>query len=216
MSREPLFIPIGIGDETLEPVGFELYEGEHALVTGPPRTGRTTTLLVVAEVISRSVPRGRAGGNRTPARLAAARVLAAGSRRDLGGEIADLIAELRASERMQVLLIDDADATEDPQRALSELFSAGAAGGHIHAVIAGRADELRSLGHWSVGARKSRVGLLIQPDLQTDGMLLGVTLPRRPAPPDPAGLRLPRRRGRIRVDAGRARVIGRHDSRQAS
>ena len=55
-EREPLFIPIGIGDETLEPAGFELYEGDHALIAGPPRTGRTTTLLVVAEVISRLYP----------------------------------------------------------------------------------------------------------------------------------------------------------------
>ena len=62
-------------------------------------------------------------------------------------------------------------------------------------MIAGRADALRSLGHWSVGARKSRVGLLIQPDLQTDGMLLGVTLPRRPAPPARPGCG-------YRVDAG--------------
>jgi S-DNA-T family DNA segregation ATPase FtsK/SpoIIIE len=195
MSREPLFIPIGIGDETLEPVGFELYEGEHALVTGPPRTGRTTTLLVIAEVIARSYPGIELAGIavRRGSRLREfpqlARVATSAE------EIADLIAELRASERMQVLLIDDADATEDPQRALSELFSAGAAGGHIHAVIAGRADELRSLGHWSVGARKSRVGLLIQPDLQTDGMLLGVTLPRRPAPPTRPGCG-------YRVDAG--------------
>ena len=195
-SREPLFIPIGIGDETLEPVGFELYEGEHALVTGPPRTGRTTTLLVIAEVVSRLYPGveltaiavRRGSALRECPRLT--RVVTSAE------EIADLVAERRASERMQVLLIDDADATDDPSRALSELFSAGAvAGGHIHAVIAGRADELRSLGHWSVGARKSRVGLLIQPDLQTDGMLLGVTLPRRPAPPTRPGCG-------YRVDAG--------------
>jgi S-DNA-T family DNA segregation ATPase FtsK/SpoIIIE len=196
VSREPLFIPIGIGDETLEPVGFELYEGEHALVTGPPRTGRTTTLVVIAEAISALYPGVELAGIavRRGSRLRECPQLARVA--TTAEEIADLVAELRASERMQVLLIDDADATDDPQRALSDLFSAGAAaGGHIHAVIAGRADELRSLGHWSVGARKSRVGLLIQPDLQTDGMLLGVTLPRRPAPPARPGCG-------YRVDAG--------------
>ncbi len=196
VSREPLFIPIGIGDETLEPVGFELYEGEHALVAGPPRTGRTTTLLVIAEAISRLYPGIELAGVavRRGSRLRECPQLSRVA--TSAQEIAELIAELRASERMQVLLIDDADATDDPSRALSDLFSAGgAAGGHIHAVIAGRADELRSLGHWSVGARKSRVGLLIQPDLQTDGMLLGVTLPRRPAPPARPGCG-------YRVDAG--------------
>ena len=55
-EREPLFVPIGIGDETLEPAGFELYEGDHALIAGPPRSGRTTSLLVVAEVVARLYP----------------------------------------------------------------------------------------------------------------------------------------------------------------
>jgi S-DNA-T family DNA segregation ATPase FtsK/SpoIIIE len=198
VSREPLFIPIGIGDETLEPVGFELYEGEHALITGPPRTGRTTALLVIAEVISRLYPGVELAGIavRRGSRLREAPQLERVA--TSAEEIADLVAELKASGRLQVLLIDDGDATEDPSRALSELFSGNAAGpgpSHVHAVIAGRADELRSLGHWSVGARKSRVGLLIQPDLQTDGMLLGVTLPRRPAPPARPGCG-------YRVDAG--------------
>jgi len=31
--------------------------------------------------------------------------------------------------------------------------------------------------------RRSRTGLLLQPDVQADGGLLGVTLPRRPSPP---------------------------------
>ena len=51
-----IFIPFGIGDETLEPAGFELYEGDHAMIAGPARTGRTTALLVVAEVLSRLYP----------------------------------------------------------------------------------------------------------------------------------------------------------------
>jgi S-DNA-T family DNA segregation ATPase FtsK/SpoIIIE len=58
---------------------------------------------------------------------------------------------------------------------------------------------LRSLGHWSVGARRSRTGLLLQPEVTVDGPLLGVTLPRRPSPPvrpgcgyrvDPGGFEL--------------------------
>ena len=70
---------------------------------------------------------------------------------------------------------------------------------NLHAVVAGRGDALRTLGHWTVGARRSRVGLLLQPDVQVDGALLGVTLPRRPAPPvrpgcgyriDPGGFEL--------------------------
>jgi S-DNA-T family DNA segregation ATPase FtsK/SpoIIIE len=142
-SREPLFVPIGIGDETLEPVGFELYEGEHAIVAGAARTGRSMTLMVIAEVVSRMYPgievaaiacRRNSALRDSPwvTRLATA-----------PEQIADLVTELRESERMHVLLIDDADVTDDPARALSDLFSASVA--NIHAVVAGRADELRSL-----------------------------------------------------------------------
>ncbi len=47
-------------------------------------------------------------------------------------------------------------------------------------VAAGRADALRSLySHWTRTVRASRVGLLLQPDVDVDGDLLSVRLPRR-------------------------------------
>jgi len=175
-----LFIPIGIGDETLEPTGFELYEGDHVLIAGPPRTGRTTALLVIAEVVSRLYPEIELTGVAT--RRSALRQCGALSRVITAtDQLAELVSELRASERLQMLLIDDADVVDDPARALSDLFSAPLPS--LHAVVAGRTDALRSLGHWSVGARRSRTGLLLQPEVTVDGPLLGVTLPRRPLPP---------------------------------
>jgi S-DNA-T family DNA segregation ATPase FtsK/SpoIIIE len=92
-----------------------------------------------------------------------------------------------------MLLIDDADAVDDPSRALSDLFSSSQP--HLHAIVAGRTDALKSLGHWSVGVRRSRTGLLLQPEVTVDGPLLGVTLPRRPLPPVRPGCG-------YRVDAG--------------
>jgi S-DNA-T family DNA segregation ATPase FtsK/SpoIIIE len=98
---------------------------------------------------------------------------------------------------LSLLLIDDADTVDDPSRALSDLF--GAPLTNLHAVVAGRTDALKTLGHWSVGVRRSRTGLLLQPEVQVDGTLLGVTLPRRPVPPvrpgcgyrvDPGGFEL--------------------------
>ncbi len=194
--REPLFIPIGIGDETLEPAGLELYEADHALIAGPARSGRTTALLVVAEVVSRLYPDIELLG--VASRRSVLRESAALSRVIAGAEeMAELAAEIAAAEHPQLLLIDDADVLDDPTRALTNLFATPLA--HLHAIVAGRADALRSLGHWSVGVRRSRVGVLLQPDLQVDGPLLGVTLPRRPAPParpgcgyriDPGGFEL--------------------------
>jgi DNA segregation ATPase FtsK/SpoIIIE, S-DNA-T family len=195
-EREPLFIPFGIGDETLEPAGFELYEGDHAMIAGPARTGRTTALLVVAEVLSRLYPEIPLVGVAT--RRSALRECAALSKvitavEDLG----ELVTELRDAEQLHVLLVDDADIVDDPTRGLSDLFAAPRA--NLHAIVAGRTDALKTLGHWSVGVRRARTGILLQPDVQMDGQLLGVTLPRRPTPPvrpgcgyrvDPGGFEL--------------------------
>ena len=194
-----MFIPFGIGDETLEPAGFELYEGDHAMIAGPARTGRTTALLVVAEVLSRLYPDIPLIGIAT--RRSALRECAALSRvitaTDELGELGELVTELRDAEQLHVLLVDDADVVDDPTRGLSDLFAAPRA--NLHAIIAGRTDALKTLGHWSVGVRRARTGLLLQPDVQVDGPLLGVTLPRRPTPPvrpgcgyrvDPGGFEL--------------------------
>jgi S-DNA-T family DNA segregation ATPase FtsK/SpoIIIE len=195
-SRDPLFVPVGIGDETLEPAGFELYEGDHVIVAGPSRSGRTTALMVVAEVVARLYPEIRITG--VALRRSALRECPVLSRVVASpDELAEVAGELRSANGLQLLLVDDADTVDDPARALSDLFAAQL--GNLHAVVAGRGDALRTLGHWSVGARRSRVGLLLQPDVQVDGALLGVTLPRRPAPPvrpgcgyriDPGGFEL--------------------------
>jgi S-DNA-T family DNA segregation ATPase FtsK/SpoIIIE len=51
-------------------------------------------------------------------------------------------------------------------------------------VAAARTDDVRgSFGHWLREIRKSRTGLLLQPDLTMDGDLLGVRLPRRLSTP---------------------------------
>jgi DNA segregation ATPase FtsK/SpoIIIE, S-DNA-T family len=187
-----IFIPIGIGDDRLEPAGFELYEGDHALIAGPPRTGRTTALLVVAEVMARLHPDVELVGIAT--RRSALRDCPVLARVATGADqIGELVADLRAADRLRFLLIDDADVVDDPARALSDLFSAPVS--TVHAVVAGRTDALKSLGHWSVGVRRSRTGLLLQPEVTTDGPLLGVTLPRRPLPPVRPGCG-------YRVDAG--------------
>ncbi|HEY5316979.1 MAG TPA: FtsK/SpoIIIE domain-containing protein [Solirubrobacteraceae bacterium] len=180
VGQEPWFVPLGIGDDQLEPVGFELYQGDHALVAGSPRSGKTTVLLLLAALVARAHPEySLIGVAVRPSKLRECseleRVVTEAK------EIPTLVEELRAGSGPRLLLIDDAEMVPDEARALTALFTDAPAG--LHAVVAGRADGLRSLGHWSAGARRSRAGLLLQPDVQTDGGLLGVTLPRRPAPP---------------------------------
>jgi DNA segregation ATPase FtsK/SpoIIIE, S-DNA-T family len=178
---DPWFVPVAIGDETLAPVGFELFDGDHALVTGPARSGKTTALLTAASVVARMYPEVEVCGvalRRSPLRECAGLTRLASSPEELDA----LIDELRgAPDGIKLLLIDDAETVDDPRRVLSDLLSATGTG--LHALVAGRPDAFRALGHWSAGARRSRTGLLLVPDLQMDGALLGAALPRRPVPP---------------------------------
>ena len=97
-----------------------------------------------------------------------------------------------------LVLVDDAEQTDD-DGPLADLAAAGRPG--LHIVAAGRAEPLRqSYGHWTRAVRAGRTGLLLQPDVDLDGDLLGCSLPRRP----PTGLT--RGRGWLIVD-GDARFV---------
>ena len=179
-DRDSWFVPLAIGDETLAPVGFELFDGDHALVSGPPRSGKTTALLIAASVAARMYPEVELFGvalRRSPLRDCAGLARLAST----PDELEALIDELRGREGVKLLLVDDAETVDDPRRSLSDLLSAPGTG--VHALIAGRSETFRALGHWTAGARRSRTGLLLVPDLQMDGALLGAALPRRPVPP---------------------------------
>ncbi len=84
------------------------------------------------------------------------------------------------------VLIDDAEGFDDADGAIAGLLSARRP--HLHVVAAARADSLRSLyGHWTTDVRRSKVGLLLRPDVDLDGDLLGAGLPRRAPVPLTAG-----------------------------
>jgi S-DNA-T family DNA segregation ATPase FtsK/SpoIIIE len=175
-----LRLPLAIGDEDLAAVGFGLYPGEHALIAGPPRSGKTTALLALAECASRLHPELEIIGValRRCALAESPRLTRVVRRAD---ELEALVSELRESPAPRLVLIDDAEAIDDPSRRLTDALTAPDAGFHV--VAAGRGDGLNTLGHWSSAVRRSRVGLLLMPNPQLDGALLGVALPRRPVPP---------------------------------
>ncbi len=87
------------------------------------------------------------------------------------------LAVLRDGRRPTVVLVDDAERVDD-----DGTLAALAASGHpaLHVIAAGRPDVVRSIyGHWTAGLRRSRLGILLQPDVDLDGDLLGAALPRR-------------------------------------
>jgi DNA segregation ATPase FtsK/SpoIIIE, S-DNA-T family len=177
LSEEPWRIPFGVRESDLAAAELVLYEGEHALVAGPARSGKSTALWTIAESL-----RGAGGdvhvaaiaGRRSPLRDCPVPDRLA----DIGGEATAMLALLRTVPGPVVLLIDDAENLEDADGAIAGLLAA--AGPNLHVIAAGRSDSLRSLyGHWTKTIARSKSGLLLKPNIDFDGDLLGAALPRR-------------------------------------
>ncbi|MFC9201322.1 FtsK/SpoIIIE domain-containing protein [[Kitasatospora] papulosa] len=174
----PRRIPIGLDADSLGCAGLQLYEGEHALIAGPQRSGRSTALCTIARLVTAS-----ADGGVLPS------VIAFAPRRSPLRELADLSAVVTSYEALEetlftlpargtaLLLVDDADAVEDGSGVIERWLTS--AGPDAHMIAAGRTDALRrAYGHWTQRVRESRCGVLLCPDHDVDGDLLGTELPR--------------------------------------
>ncbi|MGH2943713.1 MAG: ABC transporter substrate-binding protein, partial [Solirubrobacteraceae bacterium] len=70
------------------------------------------------------------------------------------------------------------DLREDPDGAIEGLLAANRP--DLHVVAAGRGDTLRTMySHWTGAVRRSKNGILLRPNIDLDGDLVGVNLPRR-------------------------------------
>lgn len=176
-SSTPIRIAIGLREDTFEPAILELYEGEHAMVAGPARSGKSTLLLAVAETLGRLPSEQRPAlwgihDRRSP--LGAARLDRTAEGPD---EIAVLLGAIREESRTVVLLVDDAERVRDPEHRFGAWASAAPEG--VVIIAAARSTELRSnFGHWTRFVCASGCGVLLQPDPLQDGQILDVKLPR--------------------------------------
>jgi S-DNA-T family DNA segregation ATPase FtsK/SpoIIIE len=179
LSSEPWRIPIGVRESDLSIAELVLYEGEHALVAGPARSGKSTALRTIAESLRSGGSDGAlqivaTGGRRSPLRECPALDRFAGA----GDESTTMLASLRTAGGPVVVLIDDGEDFDDGDGAIEGLLSA--AQPDLHVVAAGRSESLRAMfGHWTKIVARSKTGLLLRPNIDFDGDLLGATLPRR-------------------------------------
>ena len=165
-----LDIRFAMSDLTLEPTGLALHDGEHALVLGPPRTGRTAALAAIAAAA-------RSGGVEV--------TVVAGRSGDLAARLGVEPVSVEALDSAdagdgarRLLLVDDADRLDDPGGVLARIAGCGAEG-RCHLVASTTADRLRSsYGHWLAELRSCRTGVLFRPG-PLDGDLLGAPLPAR-------------------------------------
>jgi S-DNA-T family DNA segregation ATPase FtsK/SpoIIIE len=179
LEAEPWLIPVGMQEADFSPAFLEIYEGEHALIAGPARSGKSTLLLALAAALRGSATsRGPAQvwgicDRRSPLALADLDRVAVGT-----DEVPALLASLRLERGPVFLLIDDAERFEDSDQSIAGVVASGQPG--LCVIAAGRAADLRGLyTHWTKTVRKSRLGVLLQPDINYDGELLGTALPRK-------------------------------------
>lgn len=174
IDSHDLTIPLGIRESDLEPVSIDLGDGDHAVLAGPPQSGRTTMLVDIARRLRAADP-------------ALVLVGIAGTRSGLNGldaldaygTVADLSHVLRAAvgdERRWVILVDDAGRVDD-DGALAAVLASNRPG--LHVIAAGRPDDFRGHSSWTRPLRRSRTGALLRPDLTTDGDVFTARLPRR-------------------------------------
>jgi DNA segregation ATPase FtsK/SpoIIIE, S-DNA-T family len=177
VDGEPWLLPVGIAESTLAPALLIVYPAEHVLIAGPARSGRSGLLRALASLLTAATPEvGLTVVATRPSPL-----------RQLDGvahvitdaqELPDELAQVAGAGGRHVVLIDDAEALEDPAGAVEALLKRRLP--DVHVFAAGRADLLRSAyGHWTQTVRRSGAGVLLRPDVDYDGDLLAVRLPRQ-------------------------------------
>ncbi|HKY67111.1 MAG TPA: hypothetical protein VJM49_12105, partial [Acidimicrobiales bacterium] len=177
LAARPWRVPIAVSEATRAPVGLVAYQGEHGLIAGPARSGKSSALLTVAASCRAGDP-------------AITVVAVAGPRSPLSTDaiVDHLVAPGEIGERLGprvdgvtgrvLVLVDDAEAIDDVGGVLDRLSTTDRP--DLLFVAAGRNDGIRTgYSHWTRPLRRSKLGVLLRPDVDLDGDILGVSVPRR-------------------------------------
>jgi DNA segregation ATPase FtsK/SpoIIIE, S-DNA-T family len=174
-------LPLGLAFSTAATALLDVPDGDHCLVLGPSRSGKSTVLQRFAEAWS-DVHRGDGSDEPFVGVVAPRRSPLTVGTRFAGA--ADLLDAVPAAGPV-LLVVDDAELVDDVGGRLAAVASSRRPG--LTIVAAGKPDALRqSYGHWTTVVRRSRIGVLAASSSDMDGDLLGVLMPRRlPVPPRP-------------------------------
>jgi S-DNA-T family DNA segregation ATPase FtsK/SpoIIIE len=186
---------LGVDEIDVAPVGVDLTES-HFFIAGPYRSGRTTALAMLVESIKLApvpselhllAPRRSAllelKGWTTSARGAEA-----------CNDAADRIREITLSRSAEdnhaplFVVVDDAgELAETPAAAPLEAIVRIGRDVNVRVLAACEASAARGFSPWIREMRKDANGLLLTPDLDLDGDLLSIRLPRRSTRTFPPG-----------------------------
>jgi len=198
VSPSGLWALVGAGGDELVPQGLDVRdEGPGLTIAGPPRSGRSSTLVTMAtSLLEAGTPVLALTPRRSPLRALLGRdgvlgVLDAEARPD------ELTAATGGLDRF-VVLVDDAELLfNGPLSAPLEKILASGRDSEHGLIIAGATGDLtRAYSGFIKEALKSRCGVLVAVDSPGDGDLFGVRLPRN-AGPGPLGRGLLVRPGTI-------------------
>ena len=197
----PLRAVVGIGDAELAPVEVAL-DDRHLILVGPYRSGRSTALATIAQSL-------RACDPALELHLLAPRRSPLGqlpiwTTKTEGVDACDAAAARFAEDveaRRGVIVIDDGEELAESLGgpALETLVRRGR--DHDLRVVAAceRQAAQRAFSGWVRELRKEQNALLLDPDPDVDGDLVGVRLPRRSSPVWPVGRGYLVRRGEIEL-----------------
>lgn len=177
----PERLVFALGDTDLAPRALNLAAG-HVLVTGPPRSGKTTTLATIAQAASAArLPLFHVHVRPTPLGYAPFWGKVARGAEDGAALLERVIQALPKLGKRAVVVIDDVGELADTEAdtALVELIRLG----REHPVTLVAAVDNTVARRQYTGSlpemRKDGVAVLLNPDPDTDGDLVGVALPRR-------------------------------------
>lgn len=176
----PLWALVGAGGDELGPQGLDVRdEGPGLVIAGPPRSGKSTTLMTMAaSLLASGTPIVVITPRRSPLRSLEGRegVLAV-----LGdGTAADELATVTGERERYVVLADDAELLFNGplEQPLEKILRSGRDGDH-GVILAGSTGDLgRAYSGFIPSALKSRCGVLVAVTAPGDGDLFSVRLPR--------------------------------------